>query len=528
MAARSALLSVLAALLSALPACMQDDGARFNPIKDMTSVSEDEERELGLRFDQELRKHVVVIDDPIIADFINALGQEIVRGIEPQPFIYRFRVIQDPRLNAFAVPGGYVYFHSGTLLAVSDIDELAGVMGHEIAHVKAHHYARQRKKTQIPDLLVGLAGMAAAVVTKEPGILMASQAANVAVKLRFSREFENEADRLGSVFMTRAGYQPDGINDFFEKLVHEQERHPQQIPPYLYSHPDVEDRMASVEEQARSLRPTRAADPRLADELSDVQGRLAYLLATRRGSVPPPEPPEDPHAADPYLAQADRLAQEGQLDEALFALARGEAREPRDPRIPFRIGELLAARGRHRDAVAAYRRTIRIDPTHAMVFYKLGISHKALGERHSAVQSFEQASRRAGASSVLRERADWQIEILIFPVLLEVGTADADPEANATPLGRPQDSFGPDTRRMAWWARLHPRYDSYPERMRVRWIDPSGALVAETPVKSYKRRFVGSVLEVPEAAAAVGEWSAEASFEDEVLDRRSFRVQRSR
>jgi predicted Zn-dependent protease len=151
-------------------ACVQDDGSLFNPMREITEVSEDDERAIGLQFDAEIREHVTIVEDPVIAAFINDLGQEIVRGLEPQPFIYRFRVVLDPSLNAFAVPGGYVYFHSGTILAAGSIDELAGVMGHEVAHVKGHHYARMREKTQIPDLLIGLAGMAAAVATGEPGI----------------------------------------------------------------------------------------------------------------------------------------------------------------------------------------------------------------------------------------------------------------------------------------------------------------------------------------------------------------------
>ena len=114
MAARAAHLILLASLALAT-ACVQDDGRRFNPIRDFVTVSVDEEREIGLEFDREIRKHVDVIDDPVVAGFINDLGQEMVRTIEPQPFIYRFRVINDPSLNAFAVPGGYIYFHSGTV-----------------------------------------------------------------------------------------------------------------------------------------------------------------------------------------------------------------------------------------------------------------------------------------------------------------------------------------------------------------------------------------------------------------------------
>ena len=295
----------LLALLALAPAsCVQDDGTFFNPVRDIIEVSEDDERELGLQFDQELRNHVTIVEDPIIAAFINDLGQEIVRGIEPQPFIYRFRVVLDASLNAFAVPGGYVYFHSGTILAAGSIDELAGVMGHEIAHVKGRHYARMREKTQIPDLLIGLAGMAAAVATGEPGILIATQAANVAAKLSFSREFENEADQYGSIFMTRAGYEPAAITRFFERILEDKRDSPYTIPPYLYSDPDVEDRIAAVEQRAQKLRSTGSPTPRFAEGLREVQARLAYLIETRRRSTPTPSPPQNPRRIDPLLAEA--------------------------------------------------------------------------------------------------------------------------------------------------------------------------------------------------------------------------------
>jgi hypothetical protein len=123
--------------------CIQDDGSRFNPIEFVSPrMDEDDERRIGMEFDRELHKQVNIIHDPVVAGFLNDLGQSIAETIEPQPFIYRFRVVEAPSLNAFAVPGGYVYFHSGTLLAAGSVDELAGVMGHEIAHVKARHVAR--------------------------------------------------------------------------------------------------------------------------------------------------------------------------------------------------------------------------------------------------------------------------------------------------------------------------------------------------------------------------------------------------
>ena len=350
-AGRTPLALGLLLCLFALASCVQDDGTRFNPIRDMTTVSDDDERQLGMDFDRELQKHVRVIQDPVVAGYLNDLGQKIVRNLEPQPFIYRFRVIDDPSLNAFAVPGGYVYFHSGTLLAAGSVDELAGVMGHEIAHVKARHYARMQKASQLPDILAGIAGMAAAVAAREPGILVATQAANIAMKLRFSREYETEADELGAIFMTRAGFQPAAITRFFERILAEKRDSPDRIPPYLFTHPDVEARIAAVTAQAEKLQPTQEQAPSGDPELREAQTRLAQLIDAKRATLPGPPSP-DPVLSDDLLAEAERLAAAGQQDAALLQLARAETNEPDDPRVPFRVGELLAAQARHAEAIA--------------------------------------------------------------------------------------------------------------------------------------------------------------------------------
>jgi predicted Zn-dependent protease len=511
----------LAGVSLALASCVQDDGTRFNPIRDITTVSDDDERELGMEFDRELQKHVQVIQDPVVAGFLNDLGQRIVQTIEPQPFIYRFRVIEDPRLNAFAVPGGYVYFHSGTLLAAGSVDELAGVMGHEIAHVKARHYARMQQASQLPDILAGVAGMAAAVATGQPGILVATQAANVAMKLHFSREYESEADKLGAIFMTRSGFEPASITHFFERILAEKRQLPDRIPPYLFTHPEVESRIAAVTAQAGELRPTVERDPALDAQLRDAQARLALLIDTKRATLPGPPPP-DRAISDPLLAQAEQLAAAGEIDAALLVLARAEAAEPDDPRVPFRVGELLADQGRHADAIAAYRRTVRLDPTHALVFYKLGLSYREVGERHHAVYAFEQASLRAGAGNVLQRRADWEVEKLTFALVEASGVATGDPlGGDARPTPTPDPSFPAATQRIDWWARLGTRFVAYADQVHVRWLAPDGSLVHDTQAEQPRKPYVGSTLEL-KGPAAPGVWTVEARIDDDVIDRQRF------
>jgi predicted Zn-dependent protease len=528
LSARRALrgLALAAALAAGLAACIQNDGRRFNPLKAVVpSISDDDERELGMQFDRQLQAVVPVIHDPVVTDFINELGQTLVSQIEPQPFIYRFRVIDDSALNAFAVPGGYVYLHSGTILAVSSVDELAGVIGHEIAHIKQHHYARMRKKSQIPDLLVGLAGMAAAVATKEPGILLATQAANVAMQLRYSREFEAEADQFGSIFMVRAGYDPAGITRFFERVLEEQKRYPNDIPPYLYSHPDVRDRIAAVEIAAESLHPTQVPDPAFEEALPIVQARLAKLVDTNRSSLPRFAPPADRiQPTDPAIEEALALAGTGDRDEALVRLAQAQARSPDDPRIPFQVGELLFESGRYEEAAAAYRRTLLLDASRGMVYFKLGLAYKEIGERHRAVYAFEQAALRAGDTSTLRKRADWEVLKLTFTVVPEAGFADgSDDEQRDTPVGFSREEFREGDRHIAWWARINPRFQSYIKSFRLRWISPEGRVIQEKNVDEYSRSTVGSVLALENGAVA-GEWTAELLLGDDVIDRRKVPV----
>jgi predicted Zn-dependent protease len=421
----------------------------------------------------------------VVTDFIHELGQALVRQIEPQPFIYRFRVIDAASLNAFAVPGGYVYFHSGTITSAANVDELAAVMGHEIAHVKQHHYARMRKKSQIPDLLVGIAGMAAAIAAEEPGLLVASQAANVAMKLRYSREYEAEADQYGTVFMTRAGYDPKGSLRFFERILDEEKQRPEQIPPYLFSHPDVADRIESIEIAAERLQPTHPPEPDLARSLPLVQERLARLAAAKRTSLPNSTPGWDRERPEPALDAAAALAD--------------------------------AAAERYAAAAQSYRRTVALDASRAKVFFQLGLSYREIGDRPDAVYAFEQAAVRAGETSSLRERANWEIFKLTFPVLAATGFADGE-KGGDTPVGSVRESFHEGESRIAWWGRVNPRFRDYSEVFVLRWTGPDGRVVQEEPVKKYGAAGVGSVLEF-EGGATPGTWSAELLLRNERIDR---------
>jgi len=526
MAARHALVLALGAGLLA-SACIQPDGSR-NPLSRLTTVTVDQERSRGATADAEIQKALPLIDDPVVLGFVNDLGQAMVRTIEPQPFIYRFRVVRDPQLNAFALPGGYIYFHSGTLLQAGSIDELAGVMAHEIGHVKGRHYARLVEQAMIPDLLGKVAGIAATVATGEAAPLLVSEGMNVALQLRFTREFEAEADDLGSTFMARSGYDPHGMARFFERIVAAEDAaigQRFQIPPYLYSHPDVKSRIQSAVARADRLTVTGTADPELASAFRTAQLRLALLAGSDQTSLRAPAPQADRSLTDPLIAEAERLAADGDRDAALARLAEAELREPNDPRVPFRRGELLREQERTREAIAAFRRALALDPSVALTYFRIGKSYKALGDRVNATFYLEQALRRFEPGGALQRRAAAEIERLTFPIVAQAGLADGQDSPGAdTPAGHSQDAFRLADPQVVWWAEVASRWAHLRERIEVRWTDPAGRVAQEEPVESPSRPFVRSSLALDGERAQPGLWRVEALLDGDPVDQRSFRL----
>jgi predicted Zn-dependent protease len=517
-----------AVLLSAVAAlgCVQDDGERLSA-KDLfiPSYSDDDLRQLGMDADRAIQKQVRIIDDPLVLGFVNTLGQQLVEEIEPQPFVYRFRVIEAPTLNAFALPGGYIYIHSETLQRVSSIDELAGILGHEIAHVHARHFSRREEQTALPGLAAQVLGMAAAVAAGDSTPALAGAGLNVALKITFTREFEAEADKLGSIWVSRAGYQPDAIKRFLQKIIASGSRFPDSLPPYLASHPFPEVRIAAIEDTAESLQPLHAPEPALDLELKDAQNRLALLLGTRRSKLTKGIPPPDP-ANTPVLAEARRLAAEGEIDRALVALGRIDDAEGLDPRVPFLIAELLLQSGQTDAAIRQFQRTLAIDPSRAQVFYQLGLAFKANEEHHRAVYAMEQALLRAGDRSELRRRIEWEIFKLTFARLEDAGFADgSDGEAAGTPVGVAVANFASDAGRFAWWARIGSRFEPYADKLRVRWIDPRGRVAQEDPADEAGRRIITSVLAFDDTGPREpGDWKVELLLNEERIALRSVRV----
>ncbi len=522
MATAGRLLAIVASLV--LVACIQNDGSR-NPLSDFGKVSIQDERKLGYEVDIQLQDNLVLIEDALVLSMLNDLGQSLVATLGEQPFTYRFRVLVDPSLNAFALPGGAIYFHSGTILQAGNLDELAGVMAHEIAHVKAHHYARQAEAAAIPGLLAQLAGVLATVATGQAEPMLIAQGVNVALQLQYTRELEAEADNLGATFMARGGYDPQGAVRFFERVLSDQHDPGIEIPPYLYSHPAVESRIEVGAQRAEKLTITGKKPPGLERAFRATQYRLARIIELRRNELKEVVGARNAKA-DPLLATAGLEAKSGDTEAALRTLTNAEARYPADPRIPFRRGELLAKADRPAEAIPAFRRALLLDPDVALNYYYLGLAHRRLGERVQATFFLEQAARRFGGRGNLPKRAREAARRMIFPVVGNSGISDgAETPAADTPAGRSRQLFSARDERVVWWAWIEEDYVSRREEITVRWTDPRGGVAQDEPAASIRRPHARSELELsPDRLSYHGIWRVEAYLDDDVIDRRTFRI----
>jgi tetratricopeptide (TPR) repeat protein len=275
---------------------------------------------------------------------------------------------------------------------------------------------------------------------------------------------------------------------------------------------------------AENLRLSGAA-PAVAElELRVAQARLAFLIQQGRTSWPRASTPTARHLTEPLVIRARELWQADRPMEALALLEEAEALDPEDPHLPFQRAEMLNEMGRTVDAIAAYRRNVVLDPTHALVFYRLGLAYKASGDRVHAVYYLDQASRRSAEGGSLQRRADWEILKLTVPVILTSGLADGSTRRGAdTVAGFSREAFSSSDPRIAWWGSMAPRWVPRREELFVRWIDPSGQVVQELPAEARRKPRVAAVLELtPELAQRHGVWRVQVLFEGDVVDEQTF------
>jgi len=247
--------------------------------KGLNWYSLEKEIALGKQLAQEVERQAKIIDDPIIAEYVNRVGQNLVRNSDAKvPFT--IKVIDTEDVNAFALPGGFFFVNSGLILKADTEAELAGVMAHEIAHVAARHGTRQATRAEVANLatipLIFMGGWAGYGIR---------QAASVLIPvgfLQFSKAFESEADMLGLQYMYKTGYDPEAFVDFFEKLESLEKKKPGTMSKVFSTHPPTDDRIVSAQKNIQIMLKEQPQYVVTTSEFNDVKGRLAMLHNRRK------------------------------------------------------------------------------------------------------------------------------------------------------------------------------------------------------------------------------------------------------
>ena len=355
-----------------------------------------EEEEMSREVMKIIIKHYEVINDPLIVNYINQMGQKMVSALPPQPFDYHFYVIKNDEYNAFATPAGHVFVNSGLLEAMENEEELAGILGHEIAHVVCRHISQQierSKKIGIATLagvaagiLLGIGGSAAAA----QALTMGSAAVGQSVQLSYSRENEFQADQIGLISLTKAGYNGEGLLTMLKKLWSRRWFGPDQIPTYLTTHPATEERMAHIDtwlEQNKKIEThiDTYNFSRVHTRLVAVYGDKSVALRKFKAEVE--KYPEDPLAQYGYGLI---LARAGDRKDAIDHLKRALVKNAFDPYMLKDLGQIYFFDGQYREALNILENAASISSNDPEVFFYLGRAQMELGRLHEAAVTFEE------------------------------------------------------------------------------------------------------------------------------------------
>jgi len=241
--------------------------------------SVDTEIKMGKMYAEEIEKSTKFINDPVVVEYVNRIGQNIVKNSDCKvPFT--IKIIDSDEINAMALPGGFFYVNSGLILNADEEAEMAGVMAHETAHVCAHHAVREQTRMNYAQLgtipLIFIGGWTGY------GIYEAASLAVPMTFLKFSRDFEAQADYLGVQYMYRAGYDPQAFITFFEKVQALEKRKPGLVAKAFSDHPQTPDRIVHSQEEIARILPARDEYTVTTSEFDDVKARLARIENKRR------------------------------------------------------------------------------------------------------------------------------------------------------------------------------------------------------------------------------------------------------
>jgi len=367
-------------------------------VKDAYStMTAEEEKKMGKKILLEIQQEADFMRDLTVQSFIEKLGYSIVDQVGPTPFEFRFYVINDLDPNAFAIPGGYIFVTTGLLVLAESEQEVAGVLSHEIAHVTQRHVAQmieRSKRLNIASMAAILAAMLAGRggTGSQAGVAMAAATAG-ALQLKYTREMETDADQNGLNYLVKAGYDPNGLINFLNRIQRVSLAIAPNIPPYLLTHPATENRISLMENilqmGPKPVGPFKTVSNfRKVRVMAFVQEREPQVAITQFQSVIDANPDD----WEGYYGLGLAFRKMGRFDKSVEVLQRAHSLAPKDLDISRELGITYFFLGKTDQAVESLE-AIRSTPggsgnSDLMILYYLGRSYQEKGDFAQALPLF--------------------------------------------------------------------------------------------------------------------------------------------
>ncbi|MDY0049055.1 MAG: M48 family metalloprotease [Thauera propionica] len=354
------------------------------------------ERRIGEQIISQIRwRDAAYLDDPEVEEYINRIGHKLAAVSSNPGLDFDFFVVNDPTLNAFALPGGFIGVHTGLLLAAQTESEFASVLGHEIAHVTQRHIAQIVGK-QSQSAMLMMASLLVAVLAARSNsdvsqaAIAAGQAGAIQSQLGYTRAFEREADRAGLETLENAGFDVRGMPGFFERLQRATRMYENNAPAYLRTHPLTTERIADMENRAASMRYRQVVDSPdfgyARAKLRANAGQAADAVRDMENLVA--QAPDDP-VAGYGLARA--LFRAGRLDEAAKRLEAVRAKAPPSPWFDTLDADIRLARKDGAGAIRTLEGAVRDFPSNRSLVYSLADARILGGQPGAAVEGVRRA-----------------------------------------------------------------------------------------------------------------------------------------
>ncbi|MBN1106473.1 MAG: M48 family metalloprotease [Deltaproteobacteria bacterium] len=410
---------------------------QLGTVGSVRALSIEDETAMGQKFMENIGRQFDFLDDDFANDYLNDLGQYLIRPLETKPFPFRFYLVRDQDLNAFAGPGGHIFVFSGLVVALDTIDELAAVVCHEIGHVSARHISERIEQAKKIGL-ASLAGVLAGILVGGQGgaaILSGTVAAGIQKQLAYSREDERQADQRGFQYMVQAGYDPAGMIATLEKLEKGQWYGTDGVPSYLLTHPVGPERISNMEvmlsglgkreggsapKEFRQLYPffkttvaAKTGDPSemeaqfskalekdpgsvlahyglgiVRQDRSDYDKAISHFQAALKGS---------PDSLPILRRLAESYQLKGQDKEALRILERAARLDSLDRSTLFLLAKSYQNMEEDAKAIPLYERLLLMPPVKDEVYYDLGLAYGRQNRLGQAHYNFAIFFKRTGA-----------------------------------------------------------------------------------------------------------------------------------